>query len=140
MRFRSAFAALAVAAVVAGCATPPPPPAPTGPITYRLVTIQGASPAYGGVTLRIDGPRANGSTGCNTYLATHDPADGAARPFGWFQVTRSVCTEPQMELERRFLGVLDETRRVERQGADLVLRDGAGGELARLTPQNTPVS
>lgn len=127
---------LLLGAFLAACATPPPPPPPpppSGPQTYRLVTMMGRAPTFDGATLTLDGPRATGSTGCNTYMARHDPAPGAARPFTWFQLTRMACSELQMAMERTFLDTLDAARSLERAGEDLLLRDSAGVEIARLT-------
>jgi heat shock protein HslJ len=135
------LAVLAIAgASLAACATPPPPPPPppAGPITFRLVTLAGRAPAFDGVTITLDGARANGSTGCNTYLALRDSAPNAARPLAWFQITEVACSDVQMALERQWLETLDSTRAVETAGSELVLKDAAGAELARMVRGPAP--
>ena len=130
----AAVAALALGGLLAACATPPPPPAgPTGPITYRLVSLMGRAPTFDGATLRIDGPRANGATGCNTFNAMHDPA--ATQPFRWFQLTRMACSDLQMAMERQYLDALDAARTMETSGGQLILKDASGTEVARFTSQ-----
>lgn len=129
-RFLTALVALAA---LAACATPPPPPPPptfTGPQTFALIALNGASPAYAGVTLTLDGPRATGSTGCNSYMAVVDRQDD--NPVRWFQVGEVACGDQQMALERSYLQALEAARAVEESPAGLVLRDAAGAEVARF--------
>jgi heat shock protein HslJ len=106
--------------------------------------MMGRAPTFDGATLTLDGPRATGSTGCNTYMARHDPTPGAAQPLAWFQLTRMACSDLQMAMERHFLETLEAARSLEPVGEDLILRDAAGAEIARLTrapgPQGQPTS
>ncbi len=130
-------------AALAACATPPPPapppPAPvfSGPQTYTLVTLAGLSPAFSGVTLTLDGPRASGSTGCNSFLAVVE--QGASQPLRWFQVGEVACGSEQMALQAAWLRALESTASWQESPAELVLRDAAGGEVARLRRDNPQV-
>jgi heat shock protein HslJ len=137
---RLALSAAAAAALAACATTPPPPPAPvfTGPQAFALTTLMGQPPAFAGVTITLDGPRALGSTGCNSYMAVFNRAD--PEPIRWFQVGEVVCTDQQMALERSFLDALNNTRSLEESPAGLVLRDAAGGEVARLSRTTRPTS
>jgi len=130
-RFLTAVVALAA---LAACATPPPPPPPppvfSGPQTFSLIALYGAAPVYAGVTLTLDGPRATGSTGCNSYMAVVNRQND--QPVRWFQVGEVTCGDQQMALERAYLQALDAASAVEESAAGLVLRDGAGAEVARF--------
>lgn len=125
--------ALAAAAALAACATPPPPAPPaafTGPQTFALLTLNGAAPAFAGVTLTLDGTRATGSTGCNSYMAVVNRQD--AQPLRWFQVGEVACGDQQMALERSYLQALEATAAVEESPGGLVLRGADGAEVARF--------
>ncbi|MBU6408269.1 MAG: META domain-containing protein [Alphaproteobacteria bacterium] len=130
-RFLPALLALGA---LSACATPPPPPPPppifSGPQTFSLIALNGAAPAYAGVTLTLDGPRATGSTGCNSYMAVVNRQND--QPVRWFQVGEVTCGDQQMALERAYLQALDAASAVEESAAGLVLRDAVGGEVARF--------
>lgn len=133
------FTAFVAAAALAACATPPPPPPPpafTGPQTFALITLNGAAPAYAGVTLTLDGPRATGSTGCNSYMAVVDRQDD--QPLRWFQVGEVACADAQMALERSYLQAMEATAAVEETPAGLVLRGADGAEVARFDRVTPP--
>ncbi|MGI9430934.1 MAG: META domain-containing protein [Myxococcota bacterium] len=122
------FLGVALAVGVACAATPE---GSLGDEEWVLVEISG-DPVPGGeivATLRYSAAekKVSGSAGCNRYFGTavEGPAGGELK-LGPIGATRMMCAPPAMELEGRFLGVLETVVRWERFGAELVLTGSAG--------------
>ena len=81
--------------------------------------------------LRIDGERASGFAGCNTFFA-HVANEGARLRFSTIGATRMACAESSMATERNMLAALERTRAYRLEGGELVLLDGAGVQAARF--------
>jgi heat shock protein HslJ len=85
------------------------------------------------VTLRFEEGRFAGSSGCNHYFATvaqgSSPGDLSVGPVG---ATRMACQEPAMEVETRYLGLLEGAKKFGFRAGRLALtceKDGASGVL-----------
>lgn len=65
------------------------------------------------VTLRVEGERFTGRSGCNRYNAAVTPgaATGAIR-VGAVAATRMMCPEPAAGIESRFLGALPQAQAI----------------------------
>lgn len=148
---RSMTLALLMALFVTGCtaqaARDPAPTAASSASTtqasldgteWRFVEVNGtAVPGDVNATLRLQGNRASGRSGCNAYGASFETgADGSAK-FGQAMSTRMACLKPAgaMEVERGVLGALQHTARIERHASSLTLLDASGKPLAKLQRQ-----
>ena len=87
------------------------------------------------VTLAFDADgRANGSAGCNAYTARYR-SDGSAVRFEAPAATRKACTSAGvMEQELAYLGALESTVSMRREGDRLELRNAAGAVTATFAP------
>lgn len=100
---------------------------------WRLVELNGrpAGSGAGGraATLRLDGERAGGFAGCNTFGGGYR-LDGSSLVISTLASTRMAC-EQGMELEREYLTALEAVRswRMTPQGLELL---GERGVLARF--------
>ena len=76
--------------------------------------------------------RIDGQAGCNRYFGTFEQSGETVqiRPAG---LTRMACPPAVMDLERKFLTVLESVKGGRRDGDTLVLLDGAGRARMRLT-------
>ncbi|MEB3321883.1 MAG: META domain-containing protein [Synechococcaceae cyanobacterium] len=100
---------------------------------WRLVALRGPSlpaapvpPARPvGLVLAAEGERLSGSGGCNRLMGGFQ-LEGNRLRIGPVATTRMACPPPQMDLEQRYLGALEEVRRWRIQGRRLLLEDGAG--------------
>ncbi len=98
-------------------------------IEWIRVDDEDASPHF--ARLRIEGERASGYGGCNTFFA-QVASDGARLRFSAIGATRMACAESSMATERNMLGALKRTRAYRLEGGELVLLDGAGAQAARF--------
>ncbi len=104
-------------------------------IAWTLVSLAFDEPAppEPPVTLRIDGVRIAGSSGCNNYFATITPASSpGAVAISGIAGTRKMCEEPVMVLEQRVLAQFATVRRFSFVGGQLALsyeRDGTYGVM-----------
>lgn len=144
MNTRSAVLALLATLAVAGCNRA----ADTGQTeggastalagtSWRLSSVAGEpatnSPAdRTPPTLRFgtDG-EATGSGGCNQYGTSYS-RDASSLKFGPISATKMACPAV-MDLENAFFNALQSTRGYRVDDDRLMLLDGEGGELARLT-------
>jgi len=74
--------------------------------------------------------RIAGSGGCNRFTGTYQQ-NGDRLTFGKMAMTFMACSE-EMEIERDFVGVLEQVRSWRILGDHLELIDGSGALLARL--------
>ncbi|MGH6763897.1 MAG: META domain-containing protein [Phyllobacterium sp.] len=102
-------------------------------VTWRLSSLQGKE-LQGSVkstlTLAEDG-KVNGHGGCNNFGGSAK-IDGASIKFGNLFSTMMACEENKMEQERAFHEVLGNAASYELSEGNLVLKDDAGKEIARL--------
>jgi heat shock protein HslJ len=80
------------------------------------------------VAFRSNG-EVNGSGGCNNFFGSFTQ-NGRLMTFGPLASTRRACPEPLMSAERRFLGLLQETRAVEATWREMTLFGDDGRVLA----------
>jgi heat shock protein HslJ len=73
-----------------------------------------------------------GSGGCNRFFGGYRQ-DGEALSFSTLGSTRMACPQEVMRKEQAFFALLKAVRSAKVEGAKLVLRDGAGKALARLS-------
>jgi heat shock protein HslJ len=85
------------------------------------------------ITLDPKAHRFTGSAGCNRINGSFD-VQGEALRFGRAASTMKAC--PDMDKERAFLDVLEDTRRYRTSGRTLELMNGDGKVLARLEECN----
>lgn len=102
------MAAAGAALMVAGCATGAAYPHQLRDGEWRAVDINGIPIVEGSaVTLRIDGGRVSGSSGCNYYSSTFQRLSDQRLRFGPITQTRMACgNEARNEQERRFGTIL----------------------------------
>jgi heat shock protein HslJ len=83
------------------------------------------------VTFEPEG-RIGGQGGCNSYFASVQ-LDGERISVGPIGATRMACPPAIMEQEMRYFALLGEARRLERDGATLVIHCDGSGEPLRFT-------
>jgi heat shock protein HslJ len=79
------------------------------------------------LTLRLEGGRASGSAGCNSFSGTYSSSRRAELEFGPLAVTRMACDPQLMEQEARFLSILDAAESFNRYsdgGVSVIAPDG----------------
>lgn len=122
---------LTALALLGGAATPPPSLSGTAwTLTGltdggRLVAPGRLAPA---VTLRLDGAKIAGSTGCNLYHARFS-AQGNKLRFTPLSTTRRACPDRLDGLEDRFLNLMEQVRGFERSATTLTLLAGKNDRL-----------
>jgi len=72
-----------------------------------------------------------GHGGCNRFFGSYK-INGNAIEIGPVGATRMACPESIMNLEMALFIALEAVKTFERNGAQLVLRDGGGADLARF--------
>ena len=82
--------------------------------------------------LRFEGGRVAGLGGCNRFGGTYDH-DGDRLSFSPLAATRMACPGEVMKVEQAFFDMLANVRQAKVEGSSLLLFDGAGKELARLS-------
>jgi heat shock protein HslJ len=73
----------------------------------------------------------SGHSGCNRYTGTYKE-DGGELVLGPLAMTRMMCPPADMERERTFMKILDDTKRFEASHLKLTLFGTDGAELATL--------
>lgn len=99
--------------------------------------LDAAVSADAGVFLRLDEHgNAGGNTGCNVWSSAFmqdEPSVASPLRFGQATTTRRLCDGVRDQTEKRFLSALPQVRSHQLQGSQLVLLDGGGKEVMRLT-------
>ena len=92
------------------------------------------------ISLLFQDDRVSGSSGCNNYFAGVLAAKAGEFAFNGMGATRMACSEPMMDLERRYLSALAGTSGYRFHAGRLVLTcDTDEGPLALVfTPKNSP--
>ncbi len=83
------------------------------------------------VLFQADGAVA-GSGGCNRFFGSYEQKDEALT-FSALGATRMACPPDVMKAEQSFFEMLANVRQAKVEGSSLLLFDGAGKELARLS-------
>ncbi len=123
-------AALAALVALAACAAQlAGAPEDIAGIAWMRVDDEDSSPHF--ARLRIDGERASGYGGCNTFSAGV-ANEGARLRFTSIAATRMACAQSSMATERNMLAALERTRAYRLESGELVLLDSAGVQAARF--------
>lgn len=102
----SLVGAVAPFVLVAGCQLLPADPANLDGTAWQAVAVAGQRPVAGAEpTIRFDGARLSGSTGCNTFGAAYEVV-GERFSVGELVMTEMACANPIAEQERRFIEAL----------------------------------
>jgi len=107
VNLRGPLIGVAVPAVlVAACQLLPAEPADLEGTAWQAVAVAGQPPVAGAEpTIRFDGARLTGSTGCNTFGAGYGIV-GERFSVGELVMTEIACAGPIAEQERRFVEAL----------------------------------
>jgi heat shock protein HslJ len=107
---------------------------------WVLSDLGGGAPsgAESPVTLRFDGNRITGTSGCNRYFAEVRSEGSGTIAVGPVGATRMMCATAAMDLEDRYLEALAEVRRLRLANGNLVLSGGAGHGDAMLSFRAAP--
>lgn len=84
-------------------------------------------------TFAVDGDRATGSTGCNSYDATISLTTQGVLAVSDLSVTEIGCEPAVMDVEAKMLGVLSSVDRIELDGDRLTLSNGDGSATLVMT-------
>lgn len=130
--------ALLLALALVACAAPPAekdeaPSAPVLPIantSWALVDADAPRLRQPPTISFSSEGRANGFAGCNQWFAQFDQSAGGLR-FQSIGMTRRACPPPEMDVERRFVNMLEQTRAA-RIESDTLTLSGEAEDLARL--------
>lgn len=131
-----ALAAVALTVLVS-CAPAMAPRADTG-LGGTAWLVEGLAPDSAAESFRqtlvfVDDEQINGEGGCNSFFGTYR-TDGARLTIGPLGSTRMACPGPLMDAEDRLFAALEAVAEWRRDGEDVLLVDGDGRTLARLTP------
>jgi heat shock protein HslJ len=98
-------------------------------IEWRAVSVSGRAPVATHIpTIKLDGTRASGNAGCNSYGADVTVTGGSIR-FGPVMQTEMACADPNaMAVEGDFVAALSAATSIEIRDGKLVI-GGPGGEL-----------
>ncbi|MGW1179644.1 META domain-containing protein [Streptomyces drozdowiczii] len=122
-------------------------PVPLAGTDWRVTTLATGSTASSvpagtdnraRITFGRDGT-VHGTLGCNTFRGTAK-VSGSAIAFGTLAVTRKLCPDPEMRLERAVRAVLDGTTTtfgIDGRTLTLTTKDGARGLGARAAGRNS---
>ena len=137
-RFARPAAVLALcAAALAGCASVSLDE-PIEAQTWRLVSIYGSPVAPGSdasadAQVSFNNGQVSGSGGCNRVSGSYQRT-GTTLKIGQLASTRRACIDQgRTQIETNFFAALQGATRYSRSGNDLLLIDGNGQTLARLT-------
>lgn len=123
-------AAIMAMLALAGCATTVGGQALEG-VEWRAADLNGAPILAGApLTLRLDGGRAAGSAGCNSFSGAYRLRSDAKIDIDAVATTRRACAEDVMDQERRYLSIL------ENAASYGVYRDGS---LSLISPDGRAV-
>ncbi len=132
------LAAMALASLPLGASAQSPAPASLQGVDWLLVRIAGSGvpfidvPPGVGATLRVDGAKAGGNGGCNSWFSDVK-VDGDAIVFGTVGSTLMACQEPNMSMEGAYLGWLDDVATWSISDGLLTLSDTGGAPLLVFT-------
>lgn len=118
-----------IACSAAGGQSPAPSPLDIQGMEWRAVSVAGRAPVAPHIpTIKLDGARAGGNAGCNTYGA--DVAiTGTTITVNQLMQTEMACADPNaMAIEGTFVTTLAAATTVEIRDGKLVI-GGPGGEL-----------
>jgi heat shock protein HslJ len=101
-------------------------------ITLTLTGSNWVSPSNQAQTLTFDGSRISGTAGCNRFMGSFTQ-DGANIALIDIASTRKACAPDIMAKEQKWLAMLDKVRHAEISGNLLLLKDGGGKVIAKLT-------
>jgi heat shock protein HslJ len=93
------------------------------------------SPSTPGVrsTLRFESAdHVSGDSGCNQFTGPMK-VEGKGVHVGPLAMTRRACADPAMQQEHRYARALEHTRELRKDGDALLLVDGSGGVVVRLS-------
>ena len=85
------------------------------------------------LTLRLDGGRATGSSGCNSFSGSYKVSEERIE-FGPIAVTEMACEPAVMEQERSFLSILAAVRSYSRYGNGSLSLIAPDGRAIRFRP------
>ena len=94
------------------------------------VPVAGSKP----LTLRLDGGRASGSAGCNSFTGSYEIESEDRIEFGPLATTRMACEPDVMEQERRYLAILAAARSFSRYGNGSLSVIAPDGRAVRFRP------
>lgn len=122
---------LVLLAACSACASPPAP-ALAGP-RWELAQLEG-QPVQGKAFLQFDAAqgRVSGHSGCNRLSGAY-AQEGGRLKLAAAASTRMACIGPGDELERRFLAMYQKVAGWRAEGAQMLLLDADGRELARFS-------
>jgi heat shock protein HslJ len=101
-------------------------------IALTLTGSNWVSPVNATQTLTFQGSRISGTAGCNRFMGTFTQ-DGANIALIDIASTRKACAPDIMAKEQKWLTMLDKVRQAEISGDQLLLKDGGGKVIAKLT-------
>ena len=101
-------------------------------ITLTLTGSNWVSPANAAQTLTFEGSRISRTAGCNRFMG-NVTQHGANSVRGDIASTRKACAPDIMAKEHQWLAMLNKVRQAEVSGDLLLLKDGAGKVIGRLT-------
>ena len=135
-RLRHALPAAALAALVA-CAPAMAPRADAG-LGDTSWLVEGLTPDDAADSVRRtmvfgNDDQITGEGGCNRFFGTYR-TDGASLTIGPLGSTRMACPGPVMDRETQFFNALEAVAAWQSDGSDVLLLDGDGQPLVRLTP------
>lgn len=117
--------------LIALCVCATPAFAEAGTLSGSAWVMAGAGKRAPSINFAAGGKVA-GSGGCNRFFGGYRQ-DGEALTFSTLGSTRMTCPPEVMKTEQAFFNMLKAVRSAKEDGSRLVLRDGAGKELARLS-------
>ncbi|CAA9265897.1 MAG: hypothetical protein AVDCRST_MAG93-2408 [uncultured Chloroflexia bacterium] len=95
---------------------------------YAAVNINGVPVEQAAApTLRLEGGRVSGTTGCNSYSGGYQFSSRERVSFTAITTTRMACAQALMDQERRFLSILESTQGYSLygdRGISLIAADG----------------
>ena len=110
-------------------------------VTWRLTGLPGQTlPAFQGrnaVTVRFEGGRLHGFSGCNQFIGSYT-REGGRLLLGPVGGTMMACPPPAMSLERSFLGAFAGTLNIAVSGNELTLTPVDGGDPLRFEREARP--
>ena len=112
-----------------GGESPAPSPLDIQGIEWRAVSVAGRAPVATHIpTIKLDGPRAGGNAGCNSYGADVT-ITGTSIQVGQLMQTEMACADPNaMAIEGAFVAALGAATTIEIRDGKLVIA-GPQGEL-----------
>lgn len=85
-----------------------------------------------GVNAEFDGSTISGVSGCNQYNATYE-ANGNEISFGPISGTQMACPQVEMDVEARYLQLLESVATFEVEGRAMSMSDGEGAPVLQFS-------